>query len=141
MAEQTHGSPHDGVSVEYINPMTGGPALATMACFASLLAPGLHTKAHRHTGGTIYHVIQGKGLSVIEGKVFHWDEKDTFVVPSWHWHEHHAESESVLFSYSDSAVIAPLGLYREEALEGNNSHQKIDGRFEALPVPERGGGA
>jgi gentisate 1,2-dioxygenase len=140
MAEQTDGSPHDGISVEYTNPMTGGPALATISCFASLLAPGLHTKAHRHTGGTICHVVKGKGHSVIQGKVFRWDEKDTFVVPSWHWHEHHAESEAVLFSYSDSAVITPLGLYREEALEDNNGHQKIEGNFEPLPVPERAAG-
>lgn len=140
MSEHTDGSPHDGISVEYANPMTGGPALATIACFASLLAPGLRTKAHRHTGGTIYHVIKGKGRSIIQGKVFHWSEKDTFVVPSWHWHEHQAESESVLFSYSDSPVITPLGLYYEEALKEDNGHQKIEGTFEALPVPERGGG-
>ena len=140
MAEETDGSPFDGISVEYTNPITGGPALPTMACFGSLLPPGRHTKAHRHTGGTIYHVIKGNGRSVINGKVFHWDEKDTFVVPSWHWHEHHAESEAVFFSYSDSAVLGPLGLYREEELTDNDGHQKIEGDFEALPVPERAGG-
>ena len=140
MAEQTDGSSHDGISVEYINPVTGGPALATMACFSSLLAPGLHTQAHRHTGGTIYHVVKGSGHSVIAGKVFNWNEKDTFVVPSWAWHEHHSISEAVLFSYTDSAAIAPLGLYREEAMEENNGHQEIEGKFEPLPVPERGDG-
>jgi gentisate 1,2-dioxygenase len=140
MARETDGSPFDGISVEYTNPMTGGPALATMSCFASLLPKGRHTRAHRHTGGTIYHVIKGKGRSVINGKVFRWDEKDTFVVPSWAWHEHHSESEAVLFSYSDSAVLGPLGLYREEELAENDGHQKIEGNFEALPVPERAGG-
>jgi gentisate 1,2-dioxygenase len=138
MAERTDGSPFDGVSVEYTNPLTGGPALPTMACFASLLAPGQQTKAHRHTGGTIYHVIQGSGESVIGGRIFRWDEKDTFVVPSWHWHEHRARTESVLFSYSDSAVLQPLGLYREEPLEENGGHQNVEGEFEPLPVPERG---
>ena len=137
MAGQAEGSPYDGVSVEYTNPLTGGPALSTMACFASLLRPGRHTQAHRHTGGTIYHVTQGSGRSIIGGKVFHWDEKDTFVVPSWAWHEHHATSESVLFSYSDSAVLQPFGLYHEEALEENGGHQKVEGEFEPLPVPER----
>ena len=29
---QTDGSPHDGVAVEYTNPLTGGPALPTIAC-------------------------------------------------------------------------------------------------------------
>lgn len=137
MAEHTDGSPYDGVSVEYTNPLTGGPAIATMTCFANLLRPGQRTKAHRHTGGTIYHVIKGKGRSVISGRVFEWDEKDTFVVPSWALHEHQAETESVLFSYSDAAVLQPVGLYREEALTDNGGYQKVEGPFEPLPVPER----
>jgi len=137
MAEGSDGSPYDGVSVEYVNPMTGGPAMPTIACFASLLRPGQHTKAHRHTGGTIYHVIKGKGTSVIGGKTFDWDEKDTFVVPSWTYHEQLATTESVLFSYSDSAMLPALGLYREEALGENNGYQRVVGKFEPLPVPER----
>ena len=137
MAEQTEGSPYDGVSVEYVNPLSGGPAMATIACFASLLQVDQHTKAHRHTGGTVYHVIQGSGRSIIGGKIFEWDEKDTFVVPSWTFHEHHATAESVLFSYSDSAMLEPLGLYREEALEENGGYQKALGKFEPAAVPER----
>jgi gentisate 1,2-dioxygenase len=137
IAERAEGSPYDGVAVEYTNPLTGGPALPTIACFASLLRPGQHTKAHRHAGGTIYHVIQGKGGSVIGGKLYRWEEKDTFVVPSWTWHEHHATAESVLFSFSDSALLQPLGLYREQALQENDGHQKVEGEFKPLPVPTR----
>jgi gentisate 1,2-dioxygenase len=137
LAELGEGSPYDGVSVEYVNPLTGGPALPTIACFASLLRSGQRTKAHRHTGGTIYHVIKGKGTSTIAGRTFDWDEKDTFVVPSWTYHEHQATTESVLFSYSDAAILPALGLYREEPLEENNGHQQVTGRFEPLPVPER----
>lgn len=137
MADRSEGSPHDGISVEYINPLTGGSAMPTMACYASLLRAGQHTKAHRHTGGTIYHVLRGKGSSVIKGKTFDWDEKDTFVVPSWTYHEHIAVAESVLFSYSDAAILPALGLYREEPLVENNGYQEVTGRFEPLPVPER----
>ena len=137
IAERTDGSPYDGVSVEYTNPLTGGPSLPTIACFASLLRPGQHTKAHRHTGGTIYHVIQGSGESIIAGKRYRWEEKDTFVIPSWTWHEHRADAESVLFSFSDCAVLQPVALYREEALEENGGHQKVQGDFAPLPVPER----
>jgi gentisate 1,2-dioxygenase len=137
MAEGSAGSPYDGISIEYVNPLTGGPALPTIACFASLLRPGQHTKAHRHTGSTIYHAIKGRGSSIISGKAFAWDEKDTFVVPSWAYHEHQAATEAVLFSYSDAALLPALGLYREEALEENNGHQQVTERFEPLPVPER----
>jgi len=134
MAERSDGSPFDGVSIEYANPLTGGSALPTMACFASLLRPGQHTKAHRHTGGTIYHVIQGKGSSIIGGRTFDWEEKDTFVVPSWTYHEHVAATESVLFSYSDAAILPTLGLYREEPLPDNNGHQEVTGKFQPVPV-------
>lgn len=137
MAERAKGSAYDGVCVEYTNPLTGGPALPTIACFASLLHPGQRTKAHRHTGGTIYHVIQGRGASVIGGTLFKWDEKDTFVVPSWTWHEHQATTECVLFSFSDSAVLQAIGLYREGALQENDGYQKVEGEFKPLPVPER----
>ena len=137
LAEETDGSPHDGVSLEYINPDTGGPAMATIACFASLLQPGRKTKAHRHTGGTVYHVIEGRGRSVIAGRVFEWEAKDTFVVPGWNWHEHAADTESVLFSYSDSAALHPLGLYREEAFQENGGHQPVIGNFEPLPSVQR----
>ncbi|HKU69669.1 MAG TPA: cupin domain-containing protein [Burkholderiales bacterium] len=137
MAERTDGSPYEGVSVEYVNPLTGGPALPTIGCFASLLRPGQRTKAHRHTGSKIYHVIKGKGTSVIAGRTYEWDEKDTFVVPSWAWHEHAAISESVLFSFSDAAILPALGLYREEKLEGNGGYQRVEGKFESVPVPER----
>jgi gentisate 1,2-dioxygenase len=140
VGERSDGSPFDGISVEYTNPLTGGPAIASIACFVALLRPGQHTKAHRHTGGTIYHVIKGNGHSIIDGRRYDWDEKDTFVVPSWTFHEHEAEQEAVLFSYSESPVLQGVGLYREEALEDNGGHQKVEGKFEPLPVPERDSG-
>ncbi|MGW8184136.1 MAG: hypothetical protein ACWGMT_09270, partial [Burkholderiales bacterium] len=60
-----------------------------------------------------------------------------FVVPSWTFHEHQADAESVLFSYTDAAILPALGLYREEPLEENNGYQRVTGKFEPLPVPER----
>jgi hypothetical protein len=43
----------------------------------------------------------------------------------------------VLFSYSDSAILPALGLYREEALAENGGYQKVEGKFQPLPVPDR----
>jgi gentisate 1,2-dioxygenase len=112
------GSPFDGAIVEYINPHNGGPSLPTMAAYLQLLRKDEHTKAHRHTSSTVYHVAEGGGYSVIAGQRFDWQEGDTFVVPSWSWHEHASQSgEAVLFSFSDRPVIQSFGLYREAALE------------------------
>lgn len=128
LAAESDGSPYDGVCVEYTSPTSGGPALATIACLAHLLKSGTHTKAHRHVGSTIYHVISGKGHSIIGGQRFDWDAKDTFVVPSWAWHEHVAESEVCFFSYNDSPLLHPFGLYREEAHSENDGHQPVTGK-------------
>ena len=134
LSRETEGSPFDGVCLEYTNPQTGGPAMASMACYASLFPAGSHTRAHRHTGGVVYHVITGSGYSVIDGVRYDWGAKDTFVVPSWSFHEHVASEESVLFWYTDTPVLEPLGLYREQPLEENGGHQLVTGGFTPIAV-------
>jgi gentisate 1,2-dioxygenase len=113
------GSPFDGIIMEYINPHTGGPSLPTMSAYLQLLRAGEHTRAHRHTASTVYHVAEGGGYSVVAGQRFDWQEGDTFVVPSWAWHEHASEAstEAVLFSFSDRPVLEAFGLSREQPLE------------------------
>ena len=112
------GSPFDGIVLEYINPNTGGPSLPTMSAYLQLIRSSEHTKAHRHTASTVYHVAEGRGYSVIGGKRFDWAEGDTFVVPSWSWHEHASDGgEAVLFSFSDRPVLEAFDLIREQPLD------------------------
>ena len=82
------GSAHDGVLLEYRHPQTGGPVLPTMACMVQLLRPGEHTKAHRHTGSAVYHVVNGAGFTIIDGQRFNWSKGDIFALPPWALHEH-----------------------------------------------------
>ena len=111
------GSPYDGILMEYTNPSTGGSTIPTMSAFLQLLRKDEHTKAHRHTSSTVYHVAEGGGHSIIGGQHFPWEEGDTFVVPSWVTHEHASEGgEAVLFSYSDRPVLQAFGLLREAAV-------------------------
>jgi gentisate 1,2-dioxygenase len=114
------GSPFDGVIMEYTNPVTGGPVMPTMGCHVQALKPMQHTEPHRHTGSTIYHVVEGEGYSIVDGKRLEWSTKDTFCVPSWAVHEHvngSASSPAYLFSYTSAPVLKALFLYREEAVE------------------------
>ena len=134
LSRETEGSPFDGICLEYTNPQTGGPAMASMACYASLFPSGTHTRAHRHTGGVVYHVITGSGYSIIDGVRYDWGAKDTFVVPSWSYHEHVANEESVVFWYTDTPVLEPLGLYREQPYEENGGHQQVSGNFAPIAV-------
>ena len=58
------------------------------------------------------------------------EKGDFFVVPPWAWHEHAATGgEAILFSVHDTPVLAPLGLYREEAYEKDAGHQAITDTF------------
>jgi gentisate 1,2-dioxygenase len=112
---EENGSPFDGIHVEYINPHTGGPVLPTMSAYLQLLRRGERTRAHRHVASTVYHVAEGGGSSIIGGQRFDWEERDTFVVPSWTWHEHaSSDGEAVLFSFSNRPILRSFGLEREE---------------------------
>ena len=117
LAPQVDGSPFDGVIMEYTNPNTGGPVMPTIACHIQLLRPGEATQAHRHTAAAIYHVVQGRGRSVVRGQAIDWEDKDVFVAPGWAWHEHANASDSepaVLFSFTEAPVLQSLSLHREQ---------------------------
>jgi gentisate 1,2-dioxygenase len=128
---QVDASPFDDVALEYVNPTTGGPVLPTLACWIQLIRPGVHTRAHRQTSSSVYHVFEGRGYSVINGRRFDWERGDFFIVPPWAWHEHaSADGEAILFSVHDTPILTPLGLYREEAYPEAGGHQQITGVFE-----------
>jgi gentisate 1,2-dioxygenase len=86
------------------------------------LAPGATTKPHRHTSSTIYHVVEGAGVTTVGnkkngGNELTWAAKDCFFVPSWKWHHFRNNSRkdpAILFSVTDRPVLESLGLYREE---------------------------
>lgn len=127
-AKVTDGSPFDGIIMDYTNPLTGGPVMATMGASMQMLRPGEHTKAHRHTGSIMYQVAKGHGYSIINGKRFDWRERDIFCVPSWMFHEHvngSSSDDACLFSFHDLPVMRALNLYYEEALAENGGHQIV----------------
>jgi gentisate 1,2-dioxygenase len=112
------GNPFDGAALEFVNPATGGPTLATMSCRVQLLRPNEQTKSHRHTSTSIYHAFRGSGTTVINGEKFPWQKGDTFIVPLWSWHDHvnaSSTDEAILFSMHDEPILKAFGLYREEA--------------------------
>jgi gentisate 1,2-dioxygenase len=115
--------PHDGVLLEYVHPLTGGPTMPTIGCWVQWLRPGETTKPHRHTSSTIYHVVEGEGITTVgpkktAGKELGWRSRDCFFVPSWNWHQFQNTSKkepAIIFSVTDRPVLESLGLFREEA--------------------------
>jgi gentisate 1,2-dioxygenase len=121
LAGVAEGSPFDGIIMEYTNPSTGGPVMRTMACFVQLLEPGEHTSAHRHTSNTIYHVVEGRGCSIVQGQSLEWEPKDVFCVPGWTAHQHvnlSTTEPAFLFSFTDAPALRALGLLREQPMPG-----------------------
>ena len=104
-----------GLKMRYANPETGGHAMATIGTFIQLLPAGFSSQAYRATDATVYVPIEGSGRSRIgEDFVVQWGPRDVFVVPSWHHIRHEADTEAVLFSFSDRPIQEALGLFRED---------------------------
>jgi gentisate 1,2-dioxygenase len=102
-----------GVKMPLVNPATGGYTLPTIAAFLQILPAGFSGEPYRATDGTVYCAVEGHGCSHVGDATFSWKEHDVFVVPSWCAVRHQAESEAVLFSFSDQPAQKVLGLWRE----------------------------
>ena len=116
----------EGVMLDYVNPLTGGPTLPTIGAHAQLIRPGEHTRAVRDTASRIYHVLDGRGTSIIAGKRLDWVKGDTFCAPTWAWREHlvdSADQSGVLFSFDDAPIQQPFSLYRRQLLVDGNGRQ------------------
>ncbi|WP_051481588.1 cupin domain-containing protein [Paraburkholderia nodosa] len=112
--------PYDDTALEYLNPLTGGPALPTIGTVLQSLRPGIHTKAHRHTGSVVYYVMRGQGATIVDGTTFEWGAGDFIAIPPWAVHEHInrcTNTSAMLFQVNDIPALRKLGLYREESAD------------------------
>ena len=114
MAKDQDPDPCHGWKMEFINPLTGGHAIPTIAAFIQLLPKGFTTRPYRCTDGTVFSVVEGTGRVTIGLERFEFEPRDTFVVPSWYPLEIQAGSEAVLFSFSDRPGQEAMGLWREK---------------------------
>jgi gentisate 1,2-dioxygenase len=110
-------SPVHGVKMQYINPVTGGYSMPTIAAFLQLLPKGFRGQGSRSTDATVYCVVEGSGRSHVGAQTLDWKEHDVFVVPTWNPVAHESNEDAVLFSFSDRAAQKALGLWREEVIE------------------------
>ena len=107
--------PCHGVKMQYVNPATGGYPIPTMGAFLQWLPSGFCGQGYRSTDATVYCCVEGRGRSQVGGTSLAWSEHDVLVVPSWVAVSHHAQQESVLFSFSDRPAQKALGIWREES--------------------------
>ena len=108
----------EGVKLRYINPLTGGAPMPTLATFMQRLPAGFAGKAYRQTDGVVFSVVEGNGtveLEQGEKKLrFDFSPRDHFVIPSWYSARLSSIAGCTLFSFSDRPVHQALGIFREE---------------------------
>jgi gentisate 1,2-dioxygenase len=106
---------HDGAVLEYRNPLTGGPALATIACSLQGLPAGGCTTMMRETASSVCFVARGGGTITANGVRLPFAANDVVAIPAWTWHQLRAEDdELVVFRISDRPLHDAFGLYRAE---------------------------
>jgi gentisate 1,2-dioxygenase len=110
------GDPHDGLTVEYVDPTSGGPVFKTITFFAQMLHPGQQTLPVKTTSSLLVSPFEGKGYSIVDGKRYDWNEFDTLAIPGGSWFEHNNTSDKdplFLFVASDEPTLKKLDLYKK----------------------------
>jgi gentisate 1,2-dioxygenase len=64
-----------------------------------VINPGEHILPHKHNSFAIYHIIQGRGYSILDGQRFDWQRSDTFLCPPMASHEHFALGDEQAIQY------------------------------------------
>jgi gentisate 1,2-dioxygenase len=105
--------PHLGHALEFINPADGGAVMPTISAHVRLLPAGFTSRPRLATDGSVFVVVEGQGVARIDGREIPLAERDVVVVPSWRELVLRADSELVLFGYSDRTAQEKLGLFRE----------------------------
>jgi gentisate 1,2-dioxygenase len=109
--------PFDDVLMEYRDPVSGLPVVPTLGCYLQLLRPGVRTRAHRQSSSAVYHVVSGRGRTVIDGAAYDWGDGDFFAIPprAVHAHVNAGGEPAILFSFQDVPLLEALGHYRMDA--------------------------
>jgi gentisate 1,2-dioxygenase len=103
-----------GIKLKYANPLNGDYVLPTIATFLQLLPLGFRSVPYRSTEGGVFVVAEGGGQVKLGERSYQFKKNDIFVVPNWTWHSFETSEDTVLFSYSDRAVLEKVGLWREQ---------------------------
>ena len=110
------GNEHDGVLMDYVNPVTAGPTFPSMSTSLRMV-PGKATLEARHrTENVMFITMEGSvTFHLPDNQTFRTAPFDVTAMPSWvPYTVTNTEKEpAVLFSNSDRPLFEKLGFYRE----------------------------
>ena len=118
------GDPYEGIQMQFINPVTGGPVGAVLDYAAQLLRPGEETRPKRETCSTFMVVMDGRGYTEVGGHRFEWETNDIVVMPNFLWRRHvnTGKTDAVLYTVSDASLMRNIGQYRAQ---GKNRDESV----------------
>lgn len=107
--------PGEAVRLAYVNPETGAECLPILGFSAELLRPGEDVSPRRRSASGVFHVIEGRGQTDIDGTTFEWGEGDTLAVPTHAVVKHRAQGKTpaFLFHVDDAPLHRKIGIYEE----------------------------
>jgi gentisate 1,2-dioxygenase len=112
--------------VALVNTDTGDASGALPSVFVGIqiINPGEHIEPHRHNSYAVYHILKGKGYSVVNDMKIEWEAGDTFACASWAYHErfNNGDEEAIMYVFQDMVARAhERNLIWEEPV-GNVGH-------------------
>jgi len=121
------GDPFEGIKMQFVNPITGGPVCPSLDYCAQLLRPGEELQWKRETCSTFIVVMEGQGFSEVGGSRFDWEKNDIMAVPNFLWRRHvnTGTTDAVLYTVSDAALLRALGQYRSQGKSQDGSVAQI----------------
>jgi gentisate 1,2-dioxygenase len=110
------GDPHEGVTLDLVNPADGTSLFPTIGFGAQMIRAGEETLHKRETASTVFVVMQGRGQTELADATFDWEENDIFVVPNFLWRRHlnRGLKDAVLYTMTDAPLIEKIGQYRAQ---------------------------
>lgn len=90
----------------------GAPAMPTVALHVQRMASGFRSATCQTTANSIFTVLEGSGVTLVDGVELAWQAGDVFAVPCWRPYSHVVVDRAHLIRASDSPVMAALGLLR-----------------------------
>ena len=114
-------SGHDPVTrLEYRNPVTGGPALATLACLLEGMPAGAQTRPSRETASSVIVVARGTGTLTCGSQTFELHPNDVAAIPAWTWQQLTTrDHELVVFRMTDRPIHDAFSLYQAETTDAS----------------------
>ncbi|HYM17509.1 MAG TPA: cupin domain-containing protein [Micropepsaceae bacterium] len=118
------GDAHEGIVMQFVNPVTGKPVYQTMNYQAQLLRPGEETLFKRETSNTFVIVMEGEGFTEVGDQHFNWVKNDLLVMPNFLWRRHvnTGRTDAVLYTVSDASLMKAIGQYRAQ---GKDSEGRV----------------